>query len=129
MNFNAPNSVPRPRPRPNPPAQPSQRVGEDPAALVAARTAAVARNRQKSERASFLHDAFRIIGVVVLIGGVAWIIHVRHRNHMEEESFQAEREAVAQAARAKERAEADARAAARREADRAVAAELRRKEE
>lgn len=133
MNFDSTNSGPRPYPRPrqNLPAQPAQQgeEGMDPAALIAARTAAVARNRQKSERASLIHDMLRIIGVLVLIGGVAWVVHVKHRHRVEEARLQAAHEAEAQAARAKEHAEADARAEARRAADRAVEAEIRRKEE
>lgn len=135
MNFDTPNpgSNPRPhlRPRPIPPSQSPQQgeEGMDPAALIAARTAAVARNREKSERASLIHDVLRIAGVAVLIGGVAWIAYVKHRHRVEEERLEAEHEAAAQAARAKERAEADARAAARRAADRAAEAEIRKKEE
>lgn len=133
MNFDSsnPGQRPYPRPRPNPPSQPPSQgdEGMDPAALIAARTAAVARNRAKSERASLIHDVLRIVGVVVLIAGVAGIVYVKHRNRVAEERLEAEREAAAQAARAKERAEADARAAARRAAERAVEAEIRRKEE
>ena len=135
MNFDSPNPVAGPRPyprsRPNPPSQPPRpgEEGVDPAALIAARTAAVARNREKSERASLIHDVLRIAGVAVLIGGVAWIAYVKHQHRVEEERLEAEHEAAAQAARAKERAEADARAAARRAAERAAEAEIRKKEE
>ena len=133
MNFDSsnPGQRPYPRPRPNQPSQPPSQgdEGMDPAALIAARTAAVARNRAKSERASLIHDALRIVGVLVLIGGAAGIAYVKHRNRVEEERLAAEHEAAAQAARAKERAEADARAAARREAERAAEAEIRKKEE
>ncbi len=133
MNFDSsnPGQRPYPRPRPNQPSQPPSQgdEGMDPAALIAARTAAVARNRAKSERASLIHDVLRIVGVVVLIAGVAGIAYVKHRNRVEEERLEAEREAAAQAARAKERAEADARIAARRAAERAVEAEIRKKEE
>ena len=133
MNFDPPNSGPRPypRPRPNLSAQSAQQgeEGVDPAALIAARTAAVARNRQKSERASLIHDMLRIAGVLVLVGGVVWVLYVKHRHSVEEARLQAAYEAEAQAARAKEHAEADARAEARRAADRAVEAEIRKKEE
>ena len=115
MNVDSPN-VPHPLPRPKP--QPQQQApvdGTDPAALVAARTAAVARNRQKAARASLIHDLLRIIGVTVLIGGVAWIVHVKHRHGMEEERLRAEREAVVREERAQERAAAERRAEANRE--------------
>jgi len=132
MNFDPPAPPPhRPHPRPNPPPQqpPPGVETVDPAALIAARTAAVARNRQKSERASLIHDMLRIAGVLVLFGGVVWVVHVKHRHNVEEARLQAAYEAEAQAARAKEHEEADARAEARRAADRAVEAEIRRKEE
>ena len=71
----------------------------------------------------------RITGVLVLVGGVVWVLYVKHRHSVEEARLQAAYEAEAQAARAKEHAEADARAEARRAADRAVEAEIRKKEE
>jgi len=127
MNFEPPAS-PRPRPRP-PQPQPPAAEGVDAASLVAARTAAVARNRQKAARTALIHDLLRILGVVVLIGGVALIVHVKHQHRLEEERQQAVREAAAQAARAKEREAAAARAEARRAVERAEAAEKRRQEE
>ncbi len=88
--------------------------GVDPAALIAARTAAVARTRRQNARIALIQDILRIIGVAVLIGGIAWFVHQRHQQHMEEERRNAEREMAEQAARAKERAEEAARLAAQR---------------
>ena len=124
MNENSPNT-PRPLPRPRPQPQPQQQAGDgtDPAALVAARTAAVARNRQKAARASLIHDLLRIVGVTVLIGGVGWIVHVKHRHGMEEERLRAEREAVEREERARARAEMEKRAEANREKARKEAEE------
>ncbi|MBO7685350.1 MAG: hypothetical protein J6V72_03140, partial [Kiritimatiellae bacterium] len=129
MNVDFPNT-PRPLPRPNPqPQQQSAGDGTDPAARVAARTAAVARNREKAARASLIHDLLRIVGVVVLIGGVAWIVHVKHRHGMEEERLRAEREAAEQAARRQEREKAEKRAEANREKAKKEAAEKTLKKE
>ena len=96
--------------------------GVDPAALIAARKAAVARNRRQAARISLLQDVLRIIGVLALIAGIAWFSHLKHRQHMEEERQKAERERVAQVAREKER-EAEA---ARQEARRKVQMEAKR---
>lgn len=142
MNFDQPiSSRPHPLPRTNlppqqPPVPPQQQpaeAGVDPAALVAARTAAVARNRQREARATMVRDVLRIVGVIALIGGVAFLVYMRHRYRVEEERLQAAREEAARVAYAKEQAERDARFAAEREAqrkiERAEAAEKRRKEE
>ena len=89
MNYEQPRF---PHPRPQPPAQPPQRAdaGADPAAAIAARTAAVARNRQKSERAALIHDMLRIVCVAVLIGGVCLYAYLKHRQNMAEERQRAE---------------------------------------
>ena len=135
MNFNQNIQPSRPRPyqRPNPQQPQQPEAGVDPAALVAARTAAVARNRQREERATMVRDILRIVGVSALIGGVALLVYLRHRYRVEEERLQAEQEAVVRAEQAKERAEREARFAAEREAQRKIAraeaAEKRRKEE
>ena len=139
MNFNPnmPPSRPRPYQRPNtqqPPQQPQQpEAGVDPAALVAARTAAVARNRQREARATMVRDILRIVGVLALVGGVALLVYLRHRYRVEEERQRAAEEAAVRAEQAKERAEREARFAAEREAQRKIARaeaeEKRRKEE
>ena len=107
--------------------------GVDPAALIAARKAAVARNRRQAARISLLQDVLRIIGVLALIAGIAWFSHLKHRQHMEEERQKAERERVAQVAREKEREAEAARQEARRkvqmEAKRIADEEARRREE
>ena len=106
----------------------------DPSAVIAARSAAVARNRQKSERAAFLRDGIRLVGVIALLVGLGWIVHIKHQQKVEEERRQAQREEAERARRAKEQAERDARAAAarkeRQEQIKAAQAEaLRRREE
>lgn len=108
--------------------------GPDAAAIIAARSAAVARNRQKSERAALLRDTLRIIGVIVLVAGVGLVAHIKHQQTLEKERQQAQREEAERVARAKERAEREAKAdAARRERMAAKKAEeaekLRRREE
>ena len=120
-----------PRPYKKPPQKPQQASGEasDPAAVVAARSAAVARNRQQAARASFVNDVLRIISVVVLIAGVCWYAHMRHQQNMEEERLRAEQAREEQAAREKARAADAARREKERAALRAAAEERRRKEE
>ena len=107
--------------------------GVDPAALIAARKAAVARNRRQAARISLLQDVLRIIGLLALIAGVAWFSHLKHRQHMEEERQKAEHERTVQIAREKEREAEAARQEARRkvqmEAKRAAEEEARRREE
>ena len=125
MNFDPPAT---PRPRQQPTQQPAGE-GSDPAALVAARTAAVARNRQKAARDALIHDILRVVGVAVLVGGVAWIVHVKYRHHVEDEDRRAEQAREERSARAKEREEAEARAEVRRAAAQAAAAEKSRQEE
>ncbi len=136
MNFDPlatprPHPQPSPRPQPTPQPMPQRPAGEgvDPAARVATRTAAVARNREKAARASLIHDLLHIIGVIVLIGGVAWIVHVKHRHGMEEERLRAEREAAEQEARRQEREKAEKRAEANREKARKEAEEKNLKRE
>lgn len=141
MNFDQPiPSRPLPLPRANtppqqtPPLQPQQPAegGVDPAALVAARAAVVARNRQREARAAMVRDVLRVVGVVVLIVGVALVVYLRHRYRVAEERQQAAQEEAARAAQAQERAEMAARLEAQREARRKIeqaeAAEKRRKE-
>lgn len=128
-SFSQPNVQPKVQP------QDGQAVPEgiDPAALVAARKAAVARNRRQAARISLLQDVLRIIGVLALIAGIAWFSHLKHRQHMEEERQKAEREHAAQVAREKEREAEAARQEARRkaqmEAKRKAEEEARRREE
>ena len=114
-------------------AAPNGPSGVDTAALIAARREAVARNRRQTARISLLQDVLRIIGVLVLIAGVVWFSHLKHRQHMEEERLKAEREQAAQVARAKEREAEAARQEARRkeqmEAKKAADEEARRREE
>ena len=142
MNFDQPiPSRPLPLPRANPQQQPVQPpqppqptdAGVDPAALVAARAAVVARNRKREARAAMVRDVLRVVGVVVLIGGVALVIYLRHRYRVAEARQQAAQEEAARAAQAKDRAEMAARLEEQREAqrkiERAEAAEKRRKEE
>ncbi len=104
-------------------------AGSDPAAVIAARSAAVVRNRQQAARAALVTDVMRIVGVVVLIGGVCWYMHMRHRQNMEEERLRAEQAREEQAARDKARAEDAARREKERESMRAAAAERLRLEE
>ena len=117
------------------PPQEGQSVPEgiDPAALVAARKEAVARNRRQAARISLLQDVLRVIGILVLIAGVAWFSHMRHQQHMEEERQKAEHERAVQIAREKEREAEAARQEARRkaqmEAKRAAEEATRRREE
>ncbi len=121
--------------QPNTPPQDEQAVpeGVDPAAIIAARKAAVARNRRQAARASLLQDVLRITGILALIAGIAWFTHMKHRQHMEEERQKAEREQAAQVARAKEHeaevARQEARRKAQMEAKRAADEEARRREE
>ena len=90
--------------------------GTDAAAIIAARSAAVARNRQKSERAALLRDVLRIVGVIVLVAGVGFVAHIKHQQTLEVERQQALRDEAERVARAKERAEREARMdAARKE--------------
>ena len=100
MNFDPPAT---PRPRQQPTQQPAGE-GSDPAALVAARTAAVARNRQREARATMVRDILRIVGVLALVGGVALLVYLRHRYRVEEERQRAAEEAAVRAEQAKERA-------------------------
>ncbi len=89
-----------------PPAGQNPADGVDPAAIIAARSAAVARNRQKSERAALLRDAMRIIGVIVLVAGVGWIAHVKHQQTKEEnreKALQEEKKRAAEEEKRKER--------------------------
>lgn len=130
MNYD-PSQIRRPRPTP-PPQQPQPQpaeAGADPAAVIAARSAAVARNRQQAARAALVTDVLRIVGVAVLIGGVCWYMHMRHKQNMEEERLRAEQAREEQAAREKARAEDAARREKEREAMRAAAAERLRLEE
>lgn len=121
--------------QPKIPPQDEQAVpeGVDPAAVIAARKAAVARNRRQAARTSLLQDVLRIVGILALIAGVAWFMHMKHRQHMEEERHRAERERAAQIAREREQeAEAvrqEARRKAQMEAKRAADEEARRREE
>ena len=128
--YRQPTNQPQQQPRSG--QSPSE--GTDAAAIIAARAAAVARNRQKSERAALLRDALRIVGVVVLVAGVGWIAHIKHQQTLEEERRQAQREEAERAARAKERADREARAEAARkermaELKAAEEAKLKRREE
>lgn len=120
-------------PKAPPKEEPAAPEGVEPAALIAARKAAVARNRQQAARASLLQDVLRIIGILALVGGIAWFTHMKHQQHMEEERQKAEREQAAQAARAKEHAAEVARQEARHkalmEAKKAAQEEARRREE
>ena len=120
-----------PRPYKKPPQKPTQASGEasDPAAVIAARSAAVAHNRQQAARAAFVTDVLRIISVAVLIGGVCWYAHMRHQQNMEEERLRAQQAREEQAAREKERAAYAARREKERAELRAAAEERRRKEE
>jgi len=120
------------------PQQPQQgqlpSEGTDAAAIIAARSAAVARNRQKSERAALLRDVLRIVGVIVLVAGVGFVAHIKHQQTLEVERQQALREEAERVARAKERAEREARMdAARKERMAALKAaeaeKLKRREE
>lgn len=121
--------------QPKTPPQDEQSVpeGVDPAALIAARKAAVARNRRQAARISLLQDVLRIIGILALIAGIAWFTHMKHKQHMEEERQKAERERAAQIAREREQEAEAARQEARRkaqmEAKRAADEEARRREE
>ena len=108
--------------------QPAE-AGSDPAAVIAARSAAVARNRQQVARTALVTDVMRIVGVVVLIGGVCWYMNMRHKQNMEEERLRAEQAREQQAAREKARAADAARREKEREAMRAAAAERLRLEE
>lgn len=110
-----------------PPPQPQQgqspAEGTDAAAIIAARSAAVARNRQKSERAALLRDVLRIVGVIALVAGVGFVAHLKHKQELEKERQQAQREEAERVARAKERAEREAKMdAARKERQAAIRA-------
>ena len=124
MNYEQPRF---PHPRPQPPAQPPQRAdaGADPAAAIAARTAAVARNRQKSERAALIHDMLRIVCVAVLIGGVCLYAYLKHRQNMAEERQRAEQAREERVAREKAREADAARRKQEQDALKAAAAEER----
>ena len=115
------------------PQQPAAEAGTDPAAVIAARSAAVARNRQREARMSMLQDVLRIVFVAVLIAGIVWVVFWRHRHHMEEERLRVEAEQKAQEERAKEQREREERFAAERKEQQqkkeAAAAEKQRKEE
>ena len=121
--------------QPKMPPQDEQAVsdGVDPVALIAARKAAVDRNRRQAARISLLQDVLRIFGVLALIAGIAWFSHMKHQQHMEEERLKAEREKAAQIARAKEREAEAARLEALRkaqmEAKKAADEEARRREQ
>ncbi len=135
MNFEQkPYSQPNAKPQQQPQQGQSPVEGTDAAAIIAARSAAVTRNRQKSERAALLRDVLRIVGVVVLVAGVGLIAHIKHKQTLEEERRQEQREEAERVARAKERAEREAKAeAARKERMAAIKAaeaeKLKRKEE
>ena len=100
---------------------------------MAARRAAVDRNRRQAARASFLQDVLRIIGVIVLIAGIAWFVHMRHQQRLEEERQKAEFERAELVALEKERqaevARQDARRKAEREARQAAEEAQRRRQE
>lgn len=124
-SFSPPKTPPQ-----NDPAVPES---TDPAALMAARRAAADRNRRQVARASFLQDVLRIIGVIVLIAGIAWFVHMRHQQRLEEERQKAELEQAELVALEKERqaeaARQDARRKAEREARQAAEEERRRQQE
>ena len=67
--------------QPKMPPQDEQAVsdGVDPVALIAARKAAVDRNRRQAARASFLQDVLRIIGVIVLLAGGGFYLRLKRR--------------------------------------------------
>ena len=135
MNFEQkPYRQPNTQPQQQPQQGQAPAESPDAAAIIAARSAAVTRNRQKSERAALLRDVLRIVGVVVLVAGVGLIAHIKHQQTLEEERRQAQREEAERVARAKERAEREAKAeAARKERMAALKAaeaeKLKRKEE
>lgn len=133
-----PPQPPQPPPQQQPyrqqrPQQQAAEAGTDPAAVIAARSAAVARNRQHEARMSMLQDVLRIVFVGVLIGGIVWVVFWRHRHHMEEERLRVEAEQRAQEERAKEQREREERFAAERKEQQqkkeAAEAEKQRKEE
>lgn len=128
MNYEPPQNR-RLRQPPQTQQTQSAEAGSDPAAVIAARSAAVARNRQQAARAALVTDVLRIVGVAVLIGGICWYMHMRHKQNMEEERLRAEQAREEQAARDKARAEDAARREKEREAMRAAAAERQRLEE
>ncbi len=96
-----------------PPAGQNPADGLDPAAIIAARSAAVARNRQKSERAALLRDAMRIVGVIVLVIGVGVIWYFKHQGTLKEQERQARIAEEERKARAKENEERAAKTEAR----------------
>ena len=115
MNFEQkPYRQPNTQPQQQPQQGQAPAESPDAAAIIAARSAAVTRNRQKSERAALLRDVLRIVGVVVLVAGVGLIAHIKHQQTLEEERRQAQREEAERVARAKERAEREAKAEAAR---------------
>lgn len=129
-----PQQPPQQQPyRQQPPQQQEAEAGTDPAAVIAARSAAVARNRQREARVAMLQDVLRIVFVAVILGGIAWIFFWRHNHNMEEKRQQAEIEKRAQEQRDKEQREREERfAAERKEQQRkkeAEAAEKRRRED
>lgn len=70
----------------------------DVSAAAAARLEAVRRNRREAERAAFIRQVILIVGLLILIGGVAWVFHVTHRQKMERlrlEAQEAERQRAA----------------------------------
>ena len=99
----------------HPQQQPAE-VGTDPAAVIAARSAAVARNRQREARSAMLQDVLRILFVAVILGGVVWIFFWRHRHNMEEERLRIEAEETARKEQAELQKEREARFAAERKA-------------
>ena len=101
----------------HPQQQPAE-AGTDPAAVIAARSAAVARNRQREARVAMLQDVLRILFVAVILGGVVWIFFWRHRHNMEEERLRIEAAQKVQEARAKEQREREERFEAKQDARR-----------
>lgn len=137
MNYNQP--IPT-RPQPYQRAPQSQQTpqkpaeaGTDPSAVIAARSAAVARNRQREARTAMVRDVMRIIFVAAIIGGIACVFFWKHKQTLEEERLRALNEQRMREEQARERKERDARFAAEREAHRKIkqaeADERRRKEE
>ena len=85
-----PDGVPRQVQQTRPPE--AGNAGTDRAAAFAARSAAVERNRQKSERAEFLRDMARIAGVIVIVAIAGWFAYVKYQHALEEKKLQAQRE-------------------------------------
>ena len=128
----APQSQQTPQTPQQTPQKPAE-AGTDPSAVIAARSAAVARNRQREARTAMVRDVMRIVFVAAIIGGIACVFFWKHKQTLEEERLRAENERRMQEEQARERKERDARFAAEREAQRKIkqaeAEEKRRKEE